>query len=145
MAHNLFYSENYGCFDGEGRLVKPELFRFSAGSLLLPPGMGVERTGDGEFRATWEAEEEWGTCAGSDRLLAGVVYPSLSPSMYWALEAEGARGGREGRFRVRTDLGPTAHVYLFFGRPDGTAYSPSMHFLVSVAEEETAAETGGGA
>ena len=135
MAHNLFYSENYGCFDGEGQLVKPELLRFSAGSLLLPPGLRVERTGEGVFRATWEAEEEWGTCAGTDRLLAGVVYPSLMPSMYLALETSGTRGGREGTFRVRTDLGPTAHVYLFFGREDGTAYSPSLHFLVEVSAE----------
>lgn len=133
MAHNLFYSENYGCFDGKGQLVKPELLRFSAGSLLLPPGLRVERTGDGVFRATWEAEEEWETCAGTDRLLAGVVYPSLMPSMYRALESSGTRGELAGTFRVRTDLGPTAHVYLFFGREDGTAYSPSLHFLVEVA------------
>ena len=100
---------------------------------LLPPGLRVERTGDGVFRATWEAEEEWETCAGTDRLLAGVVYPSLMPSMYRALESSGTRGELAGTFRVRTDLGPTAHVYLFFGRADGTAYSPSLHFLVEVA------------
>ena len=130
MAHALFHSANHGCFDGEGRLVKPELLRFSAGRLLLPPGLRVSAMGGGVFRAEWDDEEERETCAATDRLRAGVVYASTSPSMYWALEAEGTRGDRSGTFRLRADLGPEAHAYLFFERADGSAYSPSAHFGV---------------
>ena len=133
MAPNLFHSANCVCFDGKGEMVKPDLFRFAEGSLQPPSGAAVERLGEGRFRATWMVEaEEWTACAGSDRLMAGVIYTSEMPSVCLALEASGRRADGAGEFLLRTDMGTAAHVYLFFARADGTAYSPSLHFEVEV-------------
>lgn len=136
MAPNLFHLENCGCFSGEGKLVKPDLFKFSAGTLLLPPELAVERVDGCRFRATWQVEEEeWPTCAGSDRLMAGVLYDDWLPSTFLAPEAAGTRGEGAGEFRLETKRGRSAHVYLFFAREDGSAYSPSAHFKVEIDTE----------
>ena len=58
-SSNLFHSVNYACFDGEGRMTKPELFQFSRGILVLPPALRVESLGEARFRVTWAAEEEY--------------------------------------------------------------------------------------
>ena len=44
--------------------------------------------------------------------------------------AEGTRGDGGGEFRLDESKGPGAHVYLYFEREDGTAWSPSRHFRV---------------
>ena len=72
MSSNLFHSRNYRCFDGDSRLIHPESFCFSAGRLLLPPGIQTEAGSDGIFRVSWGKGEEWTTAASSDRLQIGV-------------------------------------------------------------------------
>ena len=42
----------------------------------------------------------------------------------------GRRRDGQGEFTLDTERGPKAHVYLYFAREDGTAYSPSQHFYV---------------
>ena len=126
----LFTSVNSGCFDGEGRMAAPELFQFSAGELLLPRGMAVEALGGGRFRATWEDERDLATASPSDRLRAGVAYDSEPLALTLAASAEGRRGDGGGEFVLDTAGETGAHVYLFFEREDGSAYSPSLHFHV---------------
>ena len=129
MAHNLFHSANYGCVDGEGRMADAASFQFSAGSLLLPWDMAVEPLGGGRYRATWREEREGSTTAATDLLRAGVLYDS-DPSSPLRAAAEGTRGDGGGKFRLDESKGPGAHVYLYFEREDGTAWSPSRHFRV---------------
>ena len=66
MAHNLFHSTNCGCLNAEGKMAAPELFQFTAGTLLLPREMAVEALGGGQFQATWAEEREMATAAGTD-------------------------------------------------------------------------------
>lgn len=130
MAHNLFHSVNCGCLDGAGKMVSPELFRFSEGVLLLPRGLAVEALGGERYRVTWEEEREMTTAAGTDRLQAGVLYDSNLLALHTAVETSGRRRDGQGEFRLDAERGPKAHVYLYFAREDGTAYSPSQHFHV---------------
>ena len=129
MAHNLFHSANYGCVDGEGRRADAASFQFSAGVLLLPWDMAVEPLGGGRYRATWREEREGSTTAATDLLRAGVLYDS-DPSSPLRAAAEGTRGDGGGKFRLDESKGPGAHVYLYFEREDGTAWSPSRHVRV---------------
>ncbi len=131
-AHNLFYSENCGCFNGEGAMVAPEMFRFSAGELLLPRDIKVEATGEGNFRVTWTEERELVTAASADELRVGVIYDSTLLGLTWANTMEGRRGEGAGTFSLDTDKETGAHVYLFFARADGSAYSPSWHVHVDL-------------
>lgn len=128
----LFTSLNSGCFDGEGRMADPEAFHFSAGELQLPRELRVEALGGGRFRATWEDERALSSAAPSDELRAGVAYDAEPLGICWAESASGRRGDGGGEFALdgRGDTG--AHVYLFFARADGTAYSPSRYFHVSL-------------
>ena len=130
MAHNLFHSTNYGCLNAEGKMAAPELFQFTAGTLLLPREMAVEALGGGQFRATWAEEREMATAAGTDRLQAGVLYDNNLLALHTATEMSGTRGEGQGVFALDTAKAGGAHVYLYFAREDGTAYSPSAHFHV---------------
>ena len=131
IAPNLFHSMNCGCLDGEGKMVAPENFHFSAGVLQLPRGLAVEPLGGGRYRATWEDEREMATAAATDRLRAGVLYDRNTLALHTATEVSGARGDGRGEFALDPSrYDPGAHVYLYFAREDGSAYSPSVHFHV---------------
>ena len=132
IAPNLFHSMNCGSFDGEGKLVAPENFHFSAGVLQLPRGLAVEPLGGSRFRATWEDERGMATTAATDRLCVGVLYDRNLLALHVALEVSGVRGDGRGEFVLDAGRGPGAHAYLYFAREDGTAYSPSAHFAVTV-------------
>ena len=145
-APNLFHTMNYGCLDGKGQLVTPELFHFAEGELLAAGGISVEAakegtgeggeaTGSGErwFRVRWEVGENWATAAASDLLRVGVIYEgSARPTPSWAEETRGRRGEGEGWFRLRTGTGRRAHVYVFFEREDRKAWSPSVYRQVEM-------------
>lgn len=130
MGSNLFHSMNCGCFDEGGRLVDPENFHFSAGSLLLPREITVEREGPGVFRARWEEEREMTTAAATDRLQVGVLPGDRPEAVQAVTTVSGQRGDKEGTFTLAPDITGTAHVYLYFAREDETAFSPSRYFRV---------------
>ena len=134
-GQNLFCEVNSGCFEAGVGIASPETFRFSEGELLLPWGMQVEGLGGGRFRATWTDERELARTAASDQLKVGVFYPSTPTGLYWAEEMSGTRGDGCGEFRLDTSSDTEAHVYLFFAREDGGAYTPSMHFHVAMDKE----------
>lgn len=125
--HNLFFKENYTCFDGTGALVDFEGLSFSTGGLLLPRDIKVWRDGDC-FRVTWEDEREWDKAAADDRLRVGVIYGDMPLSPRLALEVRGTRREREGAFRLDGRLGGGVHVYVFFERADGTAFSGCRYY-----------------
>lgn len=130
-SSNLFHSVNHACFDGEGRMTKPELFQFSRGVLVLPPALRVESLGEARFRVTWGAEEEYARAAGNDRLQVGVLYDGNMPATRLALSVKGLRADGQGEFLLERYPSGGAHVYLFFAREDGTAYSPSFYARVA--------------
>ena len=129
-ANGLFFSLNHGCFDGEGRLSKPELFRFSEGSLALPPGLRVEALGERRFRVAWEQESERASCAPTDRLVVGVIPDDPRLIVYLAEGPEARRRDGEGTFSLRERPAVGSRVYVFFAREDGGAFSPSACFPV---------------
>ena len=131
-GQNLFCEVNSGCLEAGVGSASPETFRFAEGELLLPWGMQVEGLGGGRFRATWTDERELARTAASDRLKVGAFYPSTPTGLYWAEEMSGTRGDGCGEFRLDTSSDTEAHVYLFFAREDGGAYTPSMHFHVAM-------------
>lgn len=124
---NLFHSLNCKCFSGEGRLVDFENFLFTEGVLLLPRQMQVERDGE-KFRVTWEEEREWVSASPTDRLWVGVLYDSHPLSPCLALDVKGTRGDFSGEFTLDGSMGQAAHIYCFFGRMDGSAFSKSWYF-----------------
>ena len=134
MAHNLFHAENFVCFNGKGAMEKPELLHFSAGRVQLRGGLEVVPMGGGRFEARWKEGEAWEYCLPGDELRVGVVYDRNLNGPCWAEEASGRREDCRGEFRLNATKKDTAHVYLFFAREDGTAYSPSAHFLVAVGD-----------
>ena len=134
-GRNLFCSANSGCYDGTGQMVSPETFQFSAGELLLPRGLQVEALGGGRFRATWTEERDLVTAAPGDRLQAGVLYETALAGPYPAVSVSGTRADGCGEFALETGQDDWAYVYLYFAREDGTAYSPSMHFRVTIKDE----------
>ncbi|WP_099291991.1 hypothetical protein [Butyricimonas sp. Marseille-P3923] len=129
LPHNLFLKENYACFDTMGMLVDFEGLRFSTGKLLLPRNIKIDRDGEW-FRVTWEDERDWDKAAGSDRLRVGVIYDDKPLSPRVALEVSGARGNKEGVFRLNESVGRSAHVYVFFERADGEGFSRCRYFRV---------------
>ena len=135
-ACNLFHAANCGCFDAGGRLADPETFQFSAGSLLLPREVAVEPLGGRRFRVTWEEERDMATAAAGDLLRVGFI-PEEEMLTLQPAEAEGRRADGEGTLAIEPIPGVTRyHVYVYFAREDGSAYSPSRHFTVEIPEEE---------
>ena len=138
LPQNLFYSLNYGCFDGDWRLTRPGELRLTEGALLLPPGLAVEGEGEGWWRVRWGEDREWSTAAPGDRLRVAVVYRLRRLVVRAAGEVTGTRGELEGRFRLPEGLldgagvetGEPAdgvHAYVYFEREDGGAWSPSWY------------------
>lgn len=127
-AINLFHKTNGHCFDDKGRLVDLTTFQFSHGELLLPRNIAVERDGD-LFRVTWEEERHERNAAPTDRLCVGLVYDLYPDSPHLALEVSGTRGDLRGEFRPDKDYDCPLHVYCFWAREDGSAFSESIHFL----------------
>lgn len=127
-AINLFHKTNGHCFDDKGRLVDLATFQFSHGELLLPRNIAVERDGD-LFRVTWEEERHERNAAPTDRLCVGLVYDRYPDSPHLALEVSGTRGDLCGEFRPDKDYDCPLHVYCFWAREDGSAFSESIHFL----------------
>ncbi|WP_251619773.1 hypothetical protein [Odoribacter lunatus] len=126
MAHNLFYAMNCGCFNGEGELVDFEKFHFAYGELLLPRKIRVEAA-DKVFQVSWEEERMWDTASPDDQLCVGLLYESLPLGARLAPEVSGERGKLSGKFTLDPKLGDKAHVYCFFRRKDGHAFSDSWY------------------
>lgn len=137
MAHNLFYSRNYACFDERGELVDPGGFVFSAGVLLPLQAPRVEALGGNRWRVEWLEAEEGGMASATDRLMVGVVRvvrrwdagrgeERLLCGAYLAGEVTGTRGEGSGEFTVGWH-GDNEEVcaFAFFARADGSAFSPS--------------------
>lgn len=131
MAHTLFYSTNYRCFDAGREVLDAEGFQFSAGSVLLPRELTVTATEEeGMFRVSWQETRQGINAAATDRLQVGVLYDSKPKAPKRVPEVSGTRGDGEGWFRLDPKFGLPAHVYVYFAREDGTAYSPSRCFRV---------------
>ena len=129
MAHNLFNSTNCRCFSGEGKLVDFVNFTFTKGSLLLPRGLKIEQVEGTErrFRVSWQEEREWATATGSDLLQIGVLYDSLPLGPRLAVSVSGRRQDLCGEFTLSERATDGAHVYCFFAREDGSAYSDCQY------------------
>ncbi|MCB6971342.1 MULTISPECIES: hypothetical protein [Butyricimonas] len=129
MAPNLFNSMNFNCFDGEGKMVDFEGFRFTEGVLALPREIRIVREGK-RFRVTWREERDWSTAARGDVMQVGVLYDNLVRSPRLALEVTGRRGDLRGEFVLNESIGGSAHVYIFFASAGNTAFSPSWYLRV---------------
>lgn len=130
MAPNLFNSVNCKCFDGEGKLVDFEKFLFTRGSLLLPRKIRMEPMGE-SYRVTWEEERDLETAAPADRLGVGVLYAAYPLAPRLAMKVSGVREQLCGEFTLDETMGNEAHVYCFFTREDGSAFSESCYFKIS--------------
>lgn len=126
-AHNLFMRVNSPCFDGQGVLLDFKTFRFSAGVLQVPREVRVWREGE-VYRVAWEEEREGQRVSGNDRLWVGVIFDARPGAPQLAQEAGGKRRELEGWFRLKEGAEGVKHVYCFFGREDGSAFSESLYF-----------------
>lgn len=137
MAHNLFHSVNSKCFgvdeNGRGSVVDFERFQFSQGCLSLPREIRVEAAGDC-WHVTWKEERSWSTAAASDRLMVGVMNSDSPLQPRLASFVSGRRGDGCGDFMLDEKSRNGAHVYFFFAREDGSAYSDCAYFYVAPAE-----------
>lgn len=102
--------------------------------MLLPRELRVKRAaGTGQrFRVEWKEEREWETAAGSDLLRVGVLYDGLPLGARMAVEVSGRRGDLCGEFTLSEEEWAEggAHVYCFFAREDGSAFSDSQYFRI---------------
>ena len=86
-APNLFHAMNYGCFDGKGVLVTPELFHFAEGELLPPGGLTVEAATGSPGRGGAEAGRR-----GTGRETAGREKQTVAKEGREGEAGEDARG-----------------------------------------------------
>lgn len=129
-ANNLFNKTNSRCFNEEGNLADFATFRFSRGALLLPRHITLEEEGAGRYRVRWEEERAGALVAPTDRLCVGVIYEEHPDSPRLLAEVSGVRQELAGRFALEKEPAETVHVYCFWGREDGTAFSDSFYFKV---------------
>lgn len=125
LPQNLFNATNCNCFDGQGEMVDFTGFKFTEGELFLPREITIVRVGN-RFRVTWLEERDWNSAARCDVMRVGVLYDKLTRSPRLAMEVSGRRGDLRGEFTLNEELGRAAHVYIFFAKADGTAFSPSL-------------------
>ena len=97
---------------------------------MVGSGAGDEGKGT-RFEVAWEGEEAWSLAAPGDRLVAGVLYEDDTLTVRLAAGVGGTRGEGHGWFRLEEGHAGVAHVYLFFAREDGLAFSPSRYFRVA--------------
>ncbi|MBS1355679.1 MAG: hypothetical protein HPZ83_10030, partial [Odoribacter sp.] len=82
-------------------------------------------------RVSWQEEREWATATGSDLLQIGVLYDSLPLGPRLAVSVSGRRQDLCGEFTLSERATDGAHVYCFFAREDGSAYSDCQYFRIS--------------
>lgn len=128
-GQNYFHSMNCKCFSGEGKLVDFDHFLFSEGALLLPRHLQVVRDGI-KYQVTWEEERDWTTASPSDILMIGLLYDAHPLAPCLAEDVKGIRSDLSGEFTLDTLSEGKAHIYCFFGRQDGSTFSPSCHFYL---------------
>lgn len=128
-ADNLFHRTNSACFNEKGDLVDFATFSFSRGELQLPRNISVEGEG-GHYRVRWEEERNGLMAAPEDRLCVGVIYEARQDAPRMVTEVSGKRSDLAGSFTLDNAPAGVTHVYCFWMREDGTAYSPSRHFEI---------------
>ena len=129
-ANNLFNKTNSRCFDEAGNLADFATFRFSRGTLLLPRRITLTEEGAGRYRVRWQEERAGMLVAPTDRLCVGVIYEEHPDSPRLLTEVTGVRRELTGTFALEKAPTETVHVYCFWGREDGTAFSDSFYFRI---------------
>lgn len=85
---------------------------------------------DDRVTLTWEGFSGLPSARGDDRLMVVVLYGnrSFSPLL---IEGIGAtRQDGMSTFQLNRKRGTAAHLYCFFGRKEGKAYSMSQHVRI---------------
>lgn len=124
--NNLFSKINSRCFDEQGNLVDFATFYFSRGTLLLPRNIQARNEGN-RYRITWQEERTKKFASADDRLCIGVIYDNKPGAPCLLTDVTGKRSDLQGTFtlnRANTDL---VHIYCFWAKKDGTAYSNSFY------------------
>ena len=128
-GYNLFMKANSPAFDREGSLAHPLLLKLSAGKLILPEDISVERTAPGAttIRISWIKEASISGTRAADQLMMitsdGQHFSPMSPTGIKRKDVEGV---------AELPVMPWAarFVYLFFMADDRRNFSDSRVFAV---------------
>lgn len=124
-GYNLFVQANMAAFDHNGEMSDPSLLHFSTGPVSLPQQFRVERLADDPtvIRIRWNPDLLNGQERSDDQLM-GIFYAGDGSHPF---ELKVSRSEGEA---LLVGYAAPVHLYLFFRRADGSAYSPDKHFEV---------------
>ena len=128
-GYNLFMKANSPALDREGSLAHPLLLKLSAGKLILPEDISVERTAPGAsvIRISWIKEASISGTRAADQLMMitsdGQHFSPMSPTGIKRKDVEGV---------AELPLMPWAagFVYLFFMADDRRDFSDSRAWAI---------------
>ncbi|MCW0483369.1 DUF6266 family protein [Gaoshiqia sediminis] len=126
---NLFVQANMPAFDQTGKVSDYSLLHFSTGPVPLPQNLTVERNPENpaQVQFRWSTNRLSQAEMASDKLMVFAYNPGYkSPLNTGASRADGVAS-----LDLPTDWGDRQlHLYLYFQRADGSAYSNDRYFTV---------------
>jgi len=129
-AFNYFMKVNMMVFKPNGKIGDFSRLQMTVGLLQKVNNLMVSMDEDDRVTLTWEEFSGLPSARGDDRLMVVVLYGnrSFSPLL---IEGIGAtRQDGMATFQLNRKWGTVAHLYCFFGRKEGKAYSMSQHIRI---------------
>ena len=79
----------------------------------------------------WEREEDLPSAGKEDKFMVAVLYADRSFSPELVKTSGETRGDGKATFRLPGRRGTAVHLYCFFRKKNGEAYSPSQYLGIS--------------
>ena len=129
-AFNYFMKVNMMVFKPNGKIGDFSRLQMTVGLLQKVNCLTASVDEDDRVTLTWEAFSGLPSARGDDRLMVVVLYAnrSFSPLLVEGIEA--TRRDGMATFQLQRKRGTAAHLYCFFGRKEGKAYSMSQHVRI---------------
>jgi hypothetical protein len=127
-AKNLFVKHNLYAFGKEGEIVNYDRLHFSMGLLPQPDGLQFERYNGRDCRLQWVYDPAQALGSPKDCLYV-VEYQSVHNCLIHKTDVSRRKG--EALFSTSNDITDETHLYCFWGNEEGSAFSDSMHIVVS--------------
>lgn len=129
-AFNYFMKVNMMVFKPNGKIGDFSRLQMTVGLLQKVNCLTASVDEDDRVTLTWEEFSGLPSARGDDRLMVVVLYGNRSFSPLFIEGIEATRRDGMATFQLNCKRGTAAHLYCFFGRKEGKAYSPSQHVRI---------------
>ena len=130
-GYNFFLKLNMMVFKPNGKIGDFARLQLTVGRLQKVNHL-VVRVDEGDVvSVAWEREEDLPSAGKEDKFMVAVLYADRSFSPELVKTSGETRGDGKATFRLPGRRGTAVHLYCFFRKKNGEAYSPSQYLGIS--------------